>query len=126
MSFPLGSLSADGTGAATASPAEAAPRWRRQALLILGALAWLLFLLAMVTHHAADAAFSTSGTGEALRNKAGLLGARLSDLALFLLGHSAWWLLPVSLRAWLSASAAPDLLAHRERVLAYRQRYGAA
>ncbi len=29
------------------------------------------------------------------------------------------------LLAWLSSSDAPDLLAHRERVLAYRQRYGA-
>jgi orotate phosphoribosyltransferase len=29
------------------------------------------------------------------------------------------------LLAWLSASDAPELLAHRERVLAYRQRYGA-
>ena len=105
MSFPLGSLSADGAATATALSASAAPRWRRQGVLILGALAWLLFLLAMLTHHAGDAAFSTSGTGEALRNKAGLIGARLSDLALFLFGFSAWWLLPVGLRAWLSALA---------------------
>ena len=59
----------------------------------------------MVTHHAADAAFSTSGSGEPLHNKAGLLGARVSDMALFLFGFSAWWLVPVTARAWLSALA---------------------
>jgi S-DNA-T family DNA segregation ATPase FtsK/SpoIIIE len=104
MSFPLGSLGADGA-ATLAGPAAAPARWRRQALLIVGALAWLLFLLAMATHSAGDAAFTTSGTGEALRNKAGLLGARLSDMALFLFGFSAWWLVPVAARAWLSSLA---------------------
>ena len=106
MSFPLGSLGADGAAALPGGAASAgAPRWRQQALLIVGGLAWLLFVLAMATHQVSDAAFSTSGTGEPLRNKAGLLGARLSDLALFLFGFSAWWLVPVALRAWLSALA---------------------
>ena len=105
MSFPLGSLRGDGAAALPGAGAAPAPRWRRQVLLLAGALAWLLFVLAMVTHDAGDAAFSTSGTGDALRNKAGLLGARISDLALFLFGFSAWWLVPVALRAWLSALA---------------------
>jgi S-DNA-T family DNA segregation ATPase FtsK/SpoIIIE len=108
MSFSLDALRGDGsaTMAAPASDAAmAAPRWRQQALLFAGALAWLLFVLAMLTHSTADPAFSTSGTGDALRNKAGLLGARVSDMALFLFGFSAWWLVPVSLRAWLSALA---------------------
>jgi S-DNA-T family DNA segregation ATPase FtsK/SpoIIIE len=59
----------------------------------------------MATRHAGDPAFSTSGTGERVRNAAGLLGARASDLALFVFGWSAWWLLPVALRAWLGALA---------------------
>ncbi len=105
MSFPLGSLGADGAAAASPLPEDAVPRWRRKALLLLGALTWLLFVLAMVTHSAADAAFSTSGTGDPLHNKAGLLGARVSDMAYFLFGFSAWWLVPVTLRAWLSALA---------------------
>ena len=50
---------------------EATPRWRRQLWLLLAGLAWLLFVLAMVTHASGDTAFSTSGTGEPLRNKAG-------------------------------------------------------
>jgi DNA segregation ATPase FtsK/SpoIIIE, S-DNA-T family len=108
MSFPLGSLSADGSNAAAATGHAASGEvtaWRRKALLIAGALGWLLLLLAMATHDAGDAAFSTSGTGEPLRNKVGLLGARLSDLVLFLFGFSAWWLVPVALRAWLSSLA---------------------
>ena len=40
-----------------------------------------------------------------LRNKAGMLGAWLSDLGLFLFGYSVWWLVPVGLRAWLSSLA---------------------
>ena len=105
MSFPLGSLRGDGAASASALPVIEVPRWRRQALLMLAALTWLLFLLALVTHQVSDAAFSTSGTGDPLRNKAGLLGARVSDMALFLFGYSAWWLVPVGLRAWLSALA---------------------
>ena len=105
MSFSLGTLQGDGSAALAAPAAEDAPRWRQQALLIAGALAWLLFGLALVTHHLNDPAFSTSGTGDALRNKAGLLGARVSDIALYLFGYSAWWLVPVALRAWLSALA---------------------
>ncbi|NJN00969.1 MAG: DNA translocase FtsK, partial [Aquincola sp.] len=102
MSFSLGTLRGD---APLPSGATESPRWRQQALLIAGALAWLLFLLAMATHHAGDTAFSTSGTGQVLQNKAGVLGARVSDMALFLFGFSAWWLVPVGLRAWLSALA---------------------
>jgi DNA segregation ATPase FtsK/SpoIIIE, S-DNA-T family len=106
MSFPLGSLQGD-LGAAPGQPAgdAAAAPWRRKAWLVLGALAWLLFALALITRHAGDPAFSTSGSGESVRNAAGLLGARAADLALFLFGWSAWWLVPVALRAWLGALA---------------------
>ena len=66
---------------------------------------WLLMLLALCTHQGTDAAFSTSGTGGALANKAGSLGAWASDLALFLFGYSVWWLMLVGLRAWLATLA---------------------
>jgi DNA segregation ATPase FtsK/SpoIIIE, S-DNA-T family len=105
MTFPLGSLSADGAAAAVRAPAIEVPRWRQQLALVGGAVAWLLFVLAMATHHPSDPAFTTSGTGEALHNKAGLLGAWIADLAYFLFGFSAWWLVPVGFRAWLSALA---------------------
>jgi S-DNA-T family DNA segregation ATPase FtsK/SpoIIIE len=105
MSFPLGSLSGDGFATRPEQAPAEVPRWRRQGVLMAGALALLLFLLAMLTHNVSDASFSTSGTGETLHNKAGLLGARISDMALFLFGFSAWWLVPVALRAWLSSLA---------------------
>ena len=117
MTFPLGSLRADGAAAATytrkpragrspveAQPAET-PRWQLQLWLIVGGVAWLLAVLALLTHHPGDAGFSTSGTGQPLRNKAGLLGAYASDLGLFLFGFSVWWLVPVALRGWLATLA---------------------
>jgi DNA segregation ATPase FtsK/SpoIIIE, S-DNA-T family len=107
MSFPLGSLRGDGTATAAAGARLSEPpaRWRQKTALFVGALALLLFLLAMLTHHVGDAAFSTSGNGQPLHNKAGLLGARISDMVLFLFGFSAWWLVPVAGRAWLAALA---------------------
>ncbi|MBL8312381.1 MAG: DNA translocase FtsK 4TM domain-containing protein [Rubrivivax sp.] len=106
MAFPLGSLQAEGAEfGATSVGLEGLARWRQQAWLLGGGLLWLLFVLALLTHHPSDPAFTTSGSGEALRNRAGLLGARVSDLALFLFGHSAWWFLPVGLRAWLTGLA---------------------
>jgi DNA segregation ATPase FtsK/SpoIIIE, S-DNA-T family len=111
MTFPLGSLRADGAIEARAVLSAPGPRWRRQAALIAGGLAWLLFVLAMASHHPGDPAFTTSGSGGEIRNLAGALGARIADFAYFLLGFSAWWLVPVAARAWLSSLA----LAMRER-----------
>ena len=61
--------------------------------------------LALVTHSAQDAAFSTSGTGGPVRNWGGRLGAWLADASYFLFGFSAWWCLAAGLRAWVSALA---------------------
>jgi S-DNA-T family DNA segregation ATPase FtsK/SpoIIIE len=123
MTFPLGSLRSE-TGASSSStaagyagtytrsgaPAGAAIEhhpagWKAQLLLLVGAALWLLAMLALVTHNAADPAFSTSGSTTQLHNKAGALGAWFSDLAFFMLGYSAWWLMAVSLRAWLGGLA---------------------
>ena len=100
MAFPLGSLQGQGV-----APAAGVPAWRTKALLFAGGLLWLLFVLALLTHHAGDAGFTTSGSGQALRNKAGALGARVADASYFLFGYSAWWLVPVTLRAWLAGLA---------------------
>lgn len=83
---------------------EAAP-WRTQLAVFVGGVGWALALLALVTHHAGDAAFSTSGTSPLALNKAGTLGAMFSDLLFVLFGYSAWWLMAVSLHAWLRALA---------------------
>ncbi len=106
MSFPLASLRGSPAAAEGApAPAAATVRWRHKAWLVAGALAWLLFVLALATHNAGDPAFTTSGDGGPLHNKAGVLGARVSGLAYFFFGFSAWWLVPVALRAWLSSLA---------------------
>jgi S-DNA-T family DNA segregation ATPase FtsK/SpoIIIE len=105
MTFPLGSLRADGLGSGRTAATAPSPRLRAQLALFAAAVAWLLVLLALLTHHTADPGFSTSGNGEPMHNKVGLLGAWGSDLALFLFGHSVWWLPLVAGRAWLAALA---------------------
>jgi S-DNA-T family DNA segregation ATPase FtsK/SpoIIIE len=118
MTFPLGSLRAEGAvtgstytrGAAVAPGSPTVPdpplaRLRRQAWLVATALLWLIAVLALVTHHPGDPGFSTSGDGGPLRNRAGLVGAWISDLGLFLFGWSVWWLVPVAARSWLAALA---------------------
>ena len=113
MSFPLGSLSAEGApptytrGRArpTATLVAPAPRWHLQAGLLIGGALWLLLLIALATHSALDPGFSSSGSGAPLRNAAGPVGAWLSDVAYALFGFSAWLLLLVGLRQWLAAWA---------------------
>ena len=104
MTFPLGSLGADGAAAGSLA-GQASTRWRAKFALVGGGVLWLLLFLALVTHQPADPAFSTTGAGDAVNNKAGQLGAWVSDIALFLFGYSAWWLPVVGLRLWLSALA---------------------
>jgi len=130
MTFPLGSLRSEAgapSGAATTGPASSSgttyrrdasksapkppaapephPAWRVQLTLLVTGVLWLLAVLALATHNAADAAFSTSGTSPITLNKAGVLGARFSDLAYFVFGYSVWWAVLVSARAWLGALA---------------------
>jgi S-DNA-T family DNA segregation ATPase FtsK/SpoIIIE len=73
--------------------------------LLLGAALWLVWVLAMVSHSRADAAFSTSGVVGELHNKAGALGAWCSDLSYVTLGYSVWWCVLFALRGWLSTLA---------------------
>ena len=119
MTFPLGSLRADGgapVSARSGSPSRSAPAavptpvhhpagWRAQLRLLIGGVLWLLAVLALATHNAADPAFSTSGSTAAVINKAGLAGAWFSDLVFFLCGYSVWWGLAVALRTWLGSLA---------------------
>jgi len=119
MTFPLGSLR--GEGAATTAPTAASyPRdgaratapsphspglIRAQFRLLVGAVLMLLALLALATHSSLDPAFSTSGSGGQVANKAGIVGAWFSDCAFFLFGYSFWWVLVIGARAWLGALA---------------------
>ncbi len=108
MTFPLGSLRVEGsesTGTTAAQRAVAAPSWRAQLVLLVGAVVWVLAVIALATHSAADPGFSTSGSGGPVQNKAGVAGAWISDLAYFLLGYSVWWAVLVGGRAWLGGLA---------------------
>jgi S-DNA-T family DNA segregation ATPase FtsK/SpoIIIE len=105
MTFPLGSLASGGAATAPSRVQNPANRWRTKLALFGGAVAWLLVVLALLTHSPGDAAFSTSGSGGPPHNKAGQLGAWVSDLLLFLFGYSTWWLPVVGARWWLSSLA---------------------
>src|SRR3954451_13165874 len=109
-----------------AAPAPSGPRaglarFAHETVLVLGAVALAFWLLALLTHSAADAAFSTSGDGGPIRNWGGRLGAWLADGSFFLLGYSTWWCVAAGLRTWLASlarwmrggDAAPEPAAHR-------------
>ncbi|MEJ6004497.1 DNA translocase FtsK 4TM domain-containing protein [Paucibacter sp. AS339] len=117
MSFPLASLlrgdesgasdkvyKRQGKKAAPPPPAKHNPL-RTPIWLLLGGLLWCLVVLALLTHDRGDAAFSISGGRELYGNRFGAVGAWISDLLLFGFGYSAWWLLLVGLRSWLSSLA---------------------
>ena len=72
---------------------------------MLGGVLWLLALLALISHDRLDPAFTTSGQHSEAANWVGALGAHASDIALMLFGLSAWWLLLIGARAWLTALA---------------------
>jgi len=83
-----------------------APRsfWGRFALeisLLLGGACLVLAMLALLSYHPGDAAWSTSGDHGQLRNWVGKTGAWLADLAYFALGYSVWWCWAAGFRAWL-------------------------
>ncbi len=73
--------------------------------LVVGFVLLTLWLLALASYSAQDAAWSNSGTGAPVTNRVGRFGAWLADISYFLLGFSVWWCFAAGLRAWLSALA---------------------
>ncbi|QDL36835.1 DNA translocase FtsK [Rhodoferax sediminis] len=82
-----------------------ATRFVHEVGLILGLLAIVFWLLALLSYSPQDAAWSTSGYGGPVRNLGGRLGAWIADASYFLLGFSAWWCFAAAVRAWLAALA---------------------
>jgi S-DNA-T family DNA segregation ATPase FtsK/SpoIIIE len=74
-------------------------------VLSAAAVVWLLFVLALASHHAGDPGFTTTGDAAPVRNWIGRSGAWIADLMLFLFGWSAWWLPLVAARVWLGTLA---------------------
>ena len=82
--------------------------WRRfvgELGLLLSLVLLVFWLLALLSYSPDDAAWSTSGSGGALRNRLGLLGAWLADGSYFLLGFSVWWCVAAAAHSWLSGLA---------------------
>ena len=98
--------------ASTPAPQRASTgmgRFASEIALIVGFVLLALWLIALLTYSTQDAAWTTSGTGLPLANRAGRLGAWVADVSYFLLGFSVWWCVAVGVRVWLS------LLANRLR-----------
>ncbi|MGY0196031.1 DNA translocase FtsK [Leptothrix sp. BB-4] len=116
MTYPLGSLRSSSSGDPASSPfnspsgtparaGRGAPSWRLQAAIALGAIVFVLWVMALLSQHPGDRAFSTSGDGAAVRNWVGSFGAWWADLSIVLFGLSVWWLPLFLARGWLALLA---------------------
>jgi S-DNA-T family DNA segregation ATPase FtsK/SpoIIIE len=88
-----------------AEPVQGISRFANEIALVVGFLLLGLWVLALLTHSAQDAAWSTSGSGAPTRNIVGRLGALWSDLSYFIFGFSVWWLVAAATRVWLAILA---------------------
>ncbi len=82
--------------------------WRRfgdELGLLAGLVLLILWVIALVSYSVQDVAWSTSGSGVPLLNRAGRLGAWLADGSYFLLGFSVWWCVAAGIRVWFSGLA---------------------
>ncbi|WP_399677530.1 DNA translocase FtsK [Xenophilus sp.] len=82
-----------------------AMRFAHEISLIAGMALLLFWLLAMFSYTPSDAAWSTSGSGGAVKNWAGRLGAWVADASYYLAGYSIWWCFAAGVRVWLSSLA---------------------
>ena len=103
MTYSLHTLHAK--PASVPKPASAASRFSSELFLLFAFVLLVVWVVALLTYSVHDPAWSTSGNGDALRNRAGRLGAWIADMSYFLLGYSVWWCVALSGRAWLSALA---------------------
>jgi S-DNA-T family DNA segregation ATPase FtsK/SpoIIIE len=103
--MPYSSNTLNSSRTATAPYRSGWSRFADEVLLVVGFLVLIVWTLSMVTYSANDAAWSTSGSGGPLVNRAGWLGAWVSDASYFALGFSVWWCLGAAMRVWLSKLA---------------------
>lgn len=113
MTYSLDTLNSR-TSASAGSPGGV-KRFAHEVSLILGLLALIFWLGALISYSPQDAAWSTTGSTEAVaalkpgeavtRNWGGRLGAHLADASYFLFGFSVWWALAAGVRAWLGSLA---------------------
>jgi S-DNA-T family DNA segregation ATPase FtsK/SpoIIIE len=103
MSYSLNTLNNPAPG--TGPQRGVVGRFAHEIVIILGLVALAYWLMALASYSIDDPAFSTSGSGAAVRNWGGRFGAWLADGSLFLFGLSVWWCLAAGVRAWLSTLA---------------------
>ncbi len=103
MSYSLNTLNNPAPG--TGPQRGVVGRFAHEIVIILGLVALAFWLMALASYSIDDPAFSTSGSGAAVRNWGGRFGAWLADGSLFLFGLSVWWCLAAGVRAWLSTLA---------------------
>ncbi len=103
MNYSLNTLNA--SAAAKSPPRSGAARFGHEIGLLVGLLALVFWLLALMSYAAQDAAWSTTGARDArlVVNLAGRLGAWLADASYFALGFSVWWCVAAGVCAWLSS-----------------------
>jgi S-DNA-T family DNA segregation ATPase FtsK/SpoIIIE len=86
-------------------------RFAQELGLVLGLLALVFWLAALLSYTLSDVAWSTTGAlgnnaaTVVARNWGGRFGAWLADGSYFLLGFSVWWMLAVGVRAWVVSLA---------------------
>ena len=80
-------------------------RFAVEMFLLSGALLICFWLLAILSYSTLDAAWSTSGSGAALHNRGGKLGAWVADASYYLFGFSVWWGFAAAVRVWLAGLA---------------------
>jgi S-DNA-T family DNA segregation ATPase FtsK/SpoIIIE len=103
MTYSLNTLTT--SAQRSSAPPGGGSRFANELALVLGFVCIAIWLLAMLSYSANDAAWSTSGTGLAITNAAGRVGAWMADMGYFLMGFSVWWCLAVVLRQWLALLA---------------------
>ena len=90
----------------TATTQTGLARFAVEVSLLGGLLVLGFWLLAMASYSLQDAAWSTSGSGGGVVNRAGSLGAWVADASYYLFGFSVWWCFAAAVRAWLAGLAA--------------------
>jgi S-DNA-T family DNA segregation ATPase FtsK/SpoIIIE len=103
MTYSLNTLNSPRPGAPV--PRSGLRRFAGEIGLVGGFLVLALWLIALLTYSVHDAAWSTSGTGNVVANRAGRAGAWLADMSFFLLGFSVWWVFAAGVWTWLTSLA---------------------
>jgi len=106
MTYSLHTLNSSATARDRDAPVRyGVSRFTHEIGLIVWAALLVLWLLALLTYHAQDPAWSTTGGSLKVLNWSGRLGAWLADVSYFMLGFSVWWGVAAAVRAWLASLA---------------------